>query len=61
MPRKKPVEPVESVAPKFSDFNGIQVPVTPVRLALAALQKEGFDYIPLSDFLLLVHKCVKEQ
>jgi len=50
---------VESVAPKFSDFSGINVPLAPVRMELAALQKEGLEYMPLSDFLLLVHKCVK--
>jgi hypothetical protein len=46
--------------PKFSDFDGISVPLASVRIELAALQKEGLEYIPLSDFLLLVHRCVKE-
>jgi hypothetical protein len=45
--------------PKFSDFDGITVPLGPVRMHLAALQKEGVDKMPLSDFLLMVHSCVK--
>ena len=51
---------VERVAPKFSDFSGINVPLAAVRMEISQRQKEGLEYMPLSDFLLLVHRCVKE-
>lgn len=46
--------------PKFSDFDDIQVPLAPIRIEIAALQKEGTETIPLSEFLWMVHRHVKE-
>lgn len=58
MPRKKS-PPSEERKPEFSDFAPINVPIGVVRLELAQLQKDGLEVMPLSDFLLLVHRCVR--
>jgi hypothetical protein len=52
---------IAATKPQFKDFAPIQVPITAVRMELAALSKDGLDFMPLSEFLLMVHRVIIEQ
>lgn len=49
----------KKVEPKFSDFRPINVPLAPLRMEIAALEKAGAEEMTLEALLLLIHKVVK--
>jgi hypothetical protein len=52
--------PVKKKPVLFEDFNSIEVPLVPVRMEIAALQKDGFTSMPLGDFLRMVARVIKD-
>jgi hypothetical protein len=58
--KKKAIVPPTSPPPKFTDFSHIDVPIGPVRMELAAIQRGGKEYMQLSDFLFMVYTAVKD-
>jgi ribosomal 50S subunit-associated protein YjgA (DUF615 family) len=57
--RKKGLSPSEE-APSFIDYNNRIVPITPLRMELSQLQKDGLDTIPLGELLRTIARVIKE-
>jgi hypothetical protein len=45
---------------KIEDFNGINVPLGPLRMEIALLQKEGLETMPLGELLRIVARIIKD-
>ena len=52
--------PVKKKPVLIENFNGIDVPLVPVRMEIAALQKDGFISMPLGDFLQMIARVIKD-
>ena len=46
--------------PTFTDYNKFIVPIAPLRVGLAQLQKDGFDAMPLGELLLIIARIMKD-
>jgi len=44
---------------EIKDFNVISVPLTPLRMEIALLQKEGLEVMPLGELLRVIAKVIK--
>ena len=44
----------------YADYNHIDVPLVPVRMEIAAIQKDGFTSMPLGDFLRMIARVIKD-
>jgi hypothetical protein len=60
MPRKPTGSGLkESPLPEFADYNNRIVPITPLRMELSQLQKDGLDTIPLGELLRIIARVIR--
>jgi ribosomal 50S subunit-associated protein YjgA (DUF615 family) len=60
MTTKKRLPPEKGEAPSFTDYNNRIVTITPLRMELSQLQKDGLDAIPLGELLRIIARVIKE-
>jgi hypothetical protein len=60
MTTKKRLPPEKGEASSFNDYNNRIVPITPLRMELSQLQKDGLDTIPLGELLRIIARIIKD-